>query len=312
MSDHGASSTAKEGDSSSEGGRIWRGLKALIFGEESATSLRQELEDVIDEYDDGETQPAPGNGDLSHVERQMLRNMLHFSEHSVDDVAVPRADIIAISQDASFADLVALFAEAGHSRVPVYADTLDTITGFIHIRDVFAILARNEPHPDDIKPLIREPLYVPESRGVLDLLADMRAKRTHIAIVLDEYSGTEGLVTIEDLVEEIVGDIEDEHDDEREAMLVPLDDGVWEADARTELEDAARAIDPALAIVDGDVDTLGGLAFMIAGKVPKPGAMLSHLESGWQIEIVDGDNRRVKRVRLHPPVAARDDLLLND
>jgi CBS domain containing-hemolysin-like protein len=297
----GAKDGAKEGDSSSEGGRIWRGLKALLFGEEERTSLRQELEDVITNYDEHET-TAPIKDDLAPVERQMLRNMLHFGEHSVDDVAVPRADIIAISQDASFADLMALFVEAGHSRIPVYEGSLDKVTGMIHIRDAFAILARGDAHPETLQSLIRQPLYVPQSMGVLDLLAEMRAKRTHLAIVLDEYSGTDGLLTIEDLVEEIVGDIEDEHDDEREEMLVPLESGMWDADARAELDDIAETIDPKLADVDSDVDTLGGLAFIIAGKVPGVGDMLLHQESGWRLEIIEADSKRVTRVRLHPPV----------
>ena len=297
---------AKEGDSSSEGGRIWRGLKTLLFGNEEETSLRQELEDVIEQYD-GEDAPEPIEGDLVPAERQMLRNMLHFSEHSVDDVAVPRADIIAISQDASFAELMALFVECGHSRIPVYEDTLDKITGMIHIRDAFAILARGEAHPATLHALIRDPLYVPQSMGALDLLAEMRAKRTHLAIVLDEYSGTDGLVTIEDLVEEIVGDIEDEHDDAPEAMLIPLEGGMWDADARTELDDVAETIDPRLAEVDQDVDTLGGLAFVIAGKVPHVGDCLTHEESGWRIEILDADTKRVARVRLHPPEKRKTD-----
>jgi CBS domain containing-hemolysin-like protein len=294
--------SAKEGDSSSEGGRIWRGLKALLFGNEEGTSLRQELEDVIEQYD-GEDAPEPIEGDLVPVERQMLRNMLHFGEHTVDDVAVPRADIIALSQDASFAELMALFVECGHSRIPVYEDTLDKITGMIHIRDAFAILARGEAHPASLHGLIRDPLYVPQSMRALDLLAEMRARRTHLAIVLDEYSGTDGLVTIEDLVEEIVGDIEDEHDDAPAAMLVPLEGGMWDADARTELDDVAETIDPKLAEVDQDVDTLGGLAFVIAGKVPHVGDCLTHEASGWRLEIVDADSKRVTRVRLHPPEA---------
>ena len=301
-------STTTEGDSSSsEGGRIWRGLRALLFGEEAETSLRRELESVIEQYDEQET-ARPAKGDLAPIERQMLRNMLHFSEHSVDDVAVPRADIIAISQDASFAELMALIAEAGHSRIPVFDETLDHITGMIHIRDAFAILANGAPHPETLQGLIRQPLYVPQSMGVLDLLAEMRAKRTHLAIVLDEYSGTDGLVTIEDLVEEIVGDIEDEHDEEPEAMFVPLDGGLWDADARAELEDVAKAIDPRLADIDSDVDTLGGLAFVIAGKVPAVGECVTHEQSGWRIEITQGDNRHVTRLRLHPPEVALDEM----
>lgn len=297
-----SSSGAKEGDSSSEGGRIWRGLRSLLFGEEPETSLREELEHTLDEYE-GEGAGPPAKGDLSPVERQMFKNLLHFSEHTVDDIAVPRGEIVAISQDASFAQLVALFVEHGHSRVPVYKDTLDTVTGMIHIRDAFAILADGREHPATLEGLIRQPLYVPQSMGVLDCLAEMRAKRTHLAIVVDEYSGTDGLLTIEDLMEEIVGEIEDEHDEEQEALLVAHEGGCWDADARAELDDVAREIgDAALADVEEDVDTLGGLAFVIAGHVPEPGDVLLHDESGWRIEVLEGDSRRVTRVRLHPPV----------
>lgn len=301
-----ADSSGTAGDSS--GGSIWHGIKSLLFGNESDQTLRREIEEAIDEYDEEEGErPSPrAKGDLGPLERQMLRNLLHFSEHTVDDIAVPRADIVAIEEKASFADLVALFAEAGHSRLPVYRDTLDTIIGMIHIRDAFALLANGAPPPKSIATLLRQPLYAPESMGVLDMLAEMRAKRTHLAIVLDEYSGTEGLVTFEDLVEEIVGDVEDEHDDAPEQMLVALEDGLWEADARTELEDAAQAIDPALAEVDEDVDTLGGLAFVLAGRVPQPGEIILHEPSGWRLEVIAADARRVTRLRLHPPRQKED------
>jgi len=304
MADDSPSGT-KEADSSD--GSIWRGIKALLFGSDADNTLRRELEDAIDEYDEeegeseGDEQASSANGDLSSLERQMLRNLLHFSEHTVDDVAVPRSDIIAIEEGASFGELVALFTGAGHSRIPVYRETLDTIVGMIHIRDAFAILASDEPPPKTLEPLIREPLYVPESMGVLDLLVEMRAKRTHLAIVLDEYSGTEGLLTFEDLVEEIVGEVEDEHDDEPEEMLVALDDGLWEADARAELEDVAETVDKRLAEIEEDVDTLGGLAFVIAGHVPQEGEIIRHPESGWKLEIIESDPRRVRRLRLHPP-----------
>ena len=300
---------SKEPDSSSQEGGLWSGLKSLLFGEEESPSLRRELEEALDEYDEDEQDegsPAPAKGDLSAIERQMVRNLLHFSEHTVDDVAVPRADIIAIEERASFAELAALFAEAGHSRIPVYRETLDTIVGMVHIRDAFAILAGKSPVPDSLEPLIRQPLYVPESMGALDLLAEMRAKRTHLAIVLDEYSGTEGLLTFEDLVEEIVGEVEDEHDDAPEALMVPLEGGLWEADARAELEDVAKEIDQRLADVEEDVDTLGGLAFVIAGRVPDAGEILEHEESGWKLEIIGSDGRRVTRLRLHPPVEKED------
>jgi magnesium and cobalt transporter len=283
-------------DDQSSNGRIWQGLKALLFGEREAT-LRDQIEDAIDEAEeDGEET----KGDLSFVERQMLRNLLHFGERTVGDVAVPRGDIIAVAEDSSFDDLVAAFADAGHSRMPVYKDSLDTITGMIHIKDVFEILASDQKRPSKIEGLIRQPRYVPESMGVLDLLAEMRASQTHLAIVIDEYSGTEGLVTIEDLVEEIVGDIEDEHDDAPTAMLVDLGDGRWDADARVELEDVGETVDARLAEVDEDVDTLGGLAFVLAGHVPQIGETVIH-ESGWRIEVTDGDPRRATRLLLHPP-----------
>ena len=301
-----AAATRKSGEDDSNGGRIWRGLKALLFREETDQSLRAQLEGVIDEHEDqGGSKQEIDNGDLSHVEREMLRNLLHFSEHDVDDVAIPRGDIIAVAEDAGFADIVASFAEHGHSRMPVYRDSLDEIIGMIHIKDVFAIIASDQPPPEDWTTLMRQPRFVPQSMGVLDLLAEMRATRTHLAVVLDEYSGTDGLVSIEDLVEEIVGEIEDEHDDEPEIMLSPLEGGLWDADARVELDEVAKIIDPALAEVEEDVDTLGGLAFVLAGEVPQAGQILRHA-SGWRIEVVDGDERRVTRLRLHPEIEDSD------
>jgi CBS domain containing-hemolysin-like protein len=289
----------KEGDSRSEVGLL-SNLRALLFGGGSEPTLRDQIEEVIADHED---EPGPdAEGDLSSVERQMVRNLLHFGECTVDDVAVPRSDIIAVPETIGFADLVAQFAEAGHSRLPVYRESLDSVTGMIHIKDVFAILGQAGPHPDGIAALVRQPLYVPQSMGVLDLLAEMRRQRVHLAIVIDEYSGTEGLVTIEDLVEEIVGDIEDEHDDAPEALLIPLEDGLWDADARAELDDVASAVDPRLGDIDEDVDTIGGLAFVLAGHVPQPGETLTHA-SGWRIEVTEGDARRATRVRLHPPVA---------
>jgi CBS domain containing-hemolysin-like protein len=280
------------------GGNLWSGLRQLIFGEGSEPTLRDQIEEAIEDHEDD----APNALDLSPVERIMLRNLLDFGERTVRDVAVPRGDIIAIDQDASFEDLVKLFADAGHSRLPVYRETLDTVTGMIHVKDVFAILAGTAPKPAAITALIRQPRYVPEAMGVIELLAEMRATQTHLAIVVDEYSGTEGLVTIEDLVEEIVGDIEDEHDDAPTQLLVPLDDGAWDADARAELEDVAETVDPRLGETDEPIDTLGGLAASIADRIPQVGDMLEH-ESGWTLEVTDGDQRRVTRLRLHPPVA---------
>jgi magnesium and cobalt transporter len=285
-------------DDQSSNGRLWQGLRSFFFGEREA-SLRDQIEDAIDDH---EEEGESSTGDLSPVERQMVRNLLHFGERTVGDVAVPRGDIIAVSETISFEGLVAAFAEAGHSRLPVYGDSLDTITGMIHIKDVFAILAGTGAAPKTISALIRQPRYVPESMGVLELLAEMRATQTHLAIVIDEYSGTEGLVTIEDLVEEIVGEIEDEHDEVPVPMLTERGDGSWDADARAPLEDIGELVDARLAVKEEDVDTIGGLAFVLAGHVPQTGETLTH-ESGWKIEITDGDVRRATRLLLHPPRA---------
>ena len=290
-----------EGDRGDDGGRLWAGLRGLLFGESAEPTLRDQIAEAIDEHEEQDGTAAV-KGDLSGAERQMLRNLLDFGERTAGDVGVPRGDIVAVPETISFSDLVRTFAEAGHSRLPVYRGNLDHVTGMIHVKDVFCILATGR-EPPDLVALIRQPRYVPESMGVIDLLAEMRATRTHLAIVLDEYSGTEGLVTIEDIVEEIVGEIEDEHDEAPLAQLVALDDGVWDADARTELEDVAELIDPRLSDVEEDVDTLGGLASVLAGHVPQQGETVIH-PSGWQLEVTAADPRRVERLRLHPPRGA--------
>ncbi len=268
----------------------------MLFGDEGEATLRDQIEEAIESHE-GE---VPAVGDLSHVERQMLRNLLHFGELEVGDLAVPRGDIIAVPSTISFDALVAAFAEAGHSRLPVYESSLDRVVGMFHMKDVFALQVGGGEPPADLSGLMRTPLYVPESMGALDLLARMRAERVHLAIVVDEFGGTEGLVTIEDVVEEIVGDIEDEHDEEPTGMLVPLEDGLWEADARVELEEVAETIDARLGVVEEDVDTLGGLALVLAGHVPQQGEVVEH-PSGWKLEVTDGDTRRVNRLRLHAP-----------
>jgi len=293
-----------EADSSSG---LWLAIRKFFDLHDGDRSLRAQLEDAIDEHEGDNGAPGDNGeskGDLSPVERQMLRNLLHFSEHDADDVAIPRGEIIAVSADAGWDELVATFAEHGHSRVPVYRDTLDQVIGMIHIKDVFSHLAEGT-QPADWTVLLRQPLYVPQTRSALDVLADMRLQRMHLAVVLDEYSGTDGIITIEDLVEEIVGEIEDEHDDAPEEWIVPIGEGMWDCDARAELDDVAEKIDPRLAEVAEAVDTLGGLAFVLAEQVPEVGAMLDH-PSGWRIEVTGGDATHVTRLRLHPPLGARE------
>ena len=304
MADNGRHTDSGTGDPDSRR-TLWRTI-CRIFGKgEGDQSLRAQLEEFIDEHEEDTPAGGGASGDLSPLERQMLRNLLHFSEHDADDVAIPRGEIIAMPASASWEEVVAAFAEHGHSRMPVHGETLDEILGMIHIKDVFPFLATGKLPPKDWKVLLRQPLFVPQARGALDVLADMRSKRVHLAVVVDEYSGTDGIITIEDLVEEIVGDIEDEHDDAPTELLVPLDDGMWEADARVELDEVADRIDPRLAEVEEAVDTLGGLAFVLAEQVPQVGTILEH-ESGWRIEVTGGNERHVTRLRLHPPGEPED------
>ena len=294
-------SQSSAGDADSNRG-LWLAIRKFFDGD-ADRSLRAQLEEAIDEHEgeNGAGQGAPpSNGDLSSVERQMLRNILHFSEHDADDVAIPRSEIVAVEASVGWDQLIDVFAEQGHSRMPVYRDTLDPVIGMIHIKDVFPFLAKGAPPPSDWTTLMRQPLYVPQTRNALDVLADMRAKRMHLAIVVDEFSGTDGVITIEDLVEEIVGSIEDEHDETPEEMIVAVGDGAWVCDARAELDDVAERVDPRLAEVEESVDTLGGLTFILAEQVPPVGAVVQH-PSGWMFEVLEADDTHVKRLRLTPP-----------
>jgi CBS domain containing-hemolysin-like protein len=270
-------------------------MRHLIFGEDSEPSLRDQIEEAIEEAEDS----SPVAGDLSPPERQMLRNLLNFGDQTAGEIAVTRGDIVAVPADISFDELVQAFADAGHSRLPVYGESLDDVVGMVHIKDVF--MANVDASRDrSLSALMRDPLFVPESMGVIELLARMRSQRMHLAIVVDEFGGTEGLVTIEDVVEEIVGDIEDEHDEAERGMLTLLEDGLWEADARLELEELAGTVDPRLWSNEDEVDTLGGLMFLLAGHIPTKGECVTH-PSGWKMEAVDSDPRRIILVRLHAP-----------
>jgi CBS domain containing-hemolysin-like protein len=270
-------------------------MRALLFGEDSEATLRDQIEDAMDEAED---EPIK-RGDLNPVERQMLRNLLHFGDRTVGEIAVTRGDIVSVASTIGFDGLVAAFADAEHSRLPVTGEDLDEVIGMIHIKDVFKA-QEDASRPRTIEGLLRAPLFVPESMGVLDLLARMRTERVHLAIVVDEFGGTEGLVTIEDVVEEIVGEIDDENDEQAAGMLKLLDEGLWEADARAELDEVARDIDARLVAVDDEVDTLGGLAFLLAGRILQPGESVEH-PSGWRLESVEADSRRMIRMRLHAP-----------
>jgi len=283
-------------------------LQTFGLGEEP--DLRELIEDAL----------ARSKSDtLSTQERSMLRRILQFGTLTVEDVMVPRADIIAVDDTVSVAELMDVFRQAEHSRVPVYHETLDDPRGMVHIRDLMSWIT-SEAEADkegtfnlakvDLArsiasiSILREILYVPGSMSVLDLLLKMQTTRLHLALVVDEYGGTDGLVSIEDLVEEVVGDIADEHDVEDEPLIKSDPRLGLVADARTPISDLEKYLALELASEEQEeVDTLGGLVFAIAGRIPARGELVRH-PSGIEFEVLDADPRRIKKLRIHLPPAA--------
>ena len=231
-----------------------------------------------------------------------------FQSMRVGDVMTPRVDIVAVELSTPFSEVVERFAEAEHSRMPIYRETLDDPVGVIHVKDIFKLLARGkQPGPEALvlQKLRRDALYVPGSMRAADLLLRMQTERTHMALVIDEFGGTDGLVTMEDLVEAVVGDIDDEHDEATVASVIPRPGGVYEVDARAPLEKLEAAIghDLAPGELDEEIDTVGGLVSALAGRVPQRGEVISH-PGGYEIQVLDSDARRVKRVRFKPTAKA--------
>jgi CBS domain containing-hemolysin-like protein len=275
-------------------------LSQALRGGQSAHAMRESLEEVIEE---SERQSS----ELSQQERVMLANLLKFGELKVSDVMVPRADIVAVEENTTLRELVADYREAQHSRLPVYRETLDDPTGLVHIKDALAQLQFDADGtvrwPDVAAAKIKRGiLFVPPSMPARDLLVKMQTDHMHLALVIDEYGGTDGLVSIEDLIEEIVGDIDDEHDVDEAPLLRALPGGGYEADARLDLEDfkAETGIDLAPEDADEEIDTLGGLVVSLVGRLPLRGEIIPH-PSGFEFEILEADPRRIKRLRLRPP-----------
>jgi CBS domain containing-hemolysin-like protein len=310
-------------ESSGTAERLIDRLKSLV-GLRSG-SLRTDLAEVLAE-------DTAVKAEFSPAERAMLQNILALEKQRIGDLMVPRADIVAVQKDISIGPLLRVFANAGHSRLVVYDDTLDDPTGMVHIRDLVAYLTsraaippeesarRGRPLPADLDPrgvdlseplsttsIIRPILFVPPSMPAIDLLVKMQATRIHLALVIDEYGGTDGLVSIEDIVEQIVGDIEDEHDDEA-PMVMAQSDGSFVADARASLDEAAEKISPVFAAGEAleEVDTLGGLLVTLAGRVPVRGEIIAG-PGDFEIEVLDADPRRAKRLRIsrRPPEIQR-------
>jgi CBS domain containing-hemolysin-like protein len=301
-----------------EGGENWlvRAFRTL-FGWKPG-SIRADLKDVLDAM-------TPGESGFSPEESRMLKNILGLRERRVGDVMVPRADIVAVQQDIKIGELVRVFEGAAHSRLVVYDDTLDDPVGMVHIRDLIGYMTtqaavdpeknakRKKPLPAglDLKAIdlamplsaakiVREILFVPPSARVIDLLARMQAKQIHLALVVDEYGGTDGIVSIEDIVEQIVGDIADEHDEDEAVDVVRQPDGSYIADARAKLEDVVAIVGHEFDLGEAaeEVDTLGGYLVTRAGRLPLRGEIIPGPDL-FEFEVLDADPRRVKRVRIN-------------
>lgn len=288
-------------ETSDGNGRDGAGLFGSLFSflkPKQDTSLRDAIEEYIEEPDNFDVDSE------SLEERALFSNILALRDISIDKVMVPRADIIAIDVDAPKEDLLALLAEKQVSRLPVYKGTLDEVLGTIHLKDIIACYANDRRI--NIKDNVTEIPIVAPSMPVLDLLLTMRQNRRHMALVVDEYGGIDGLVTIGDIIETIIGEIEDEHDTQSEPQLIEDQDGSVLADARLDIEDFEGRYGTLLSMDEREEnDTLGGLVFSLAGRVPVRGEVLTH-ETGMLFEIMDADPRRINLIRIRniPSLAA--------
>ena len=271
------------------------------MGSRSEGSIKEIIEEALAEE-------SPTNVHISAEEKSLLKNMIHFGELTAAHVMIPRSDIMGIDRDESLDDLRRHVIEIGHTRIPVYDESLDKIEGFIHVKDLFPYLAQGKEFK--VAEVLRDILFIPPSMRIVDLLMKMRVSGCHIAIVVDEFGGTDGLVTMEDLFEELVGEIQDEHDShEAEPSLRWLGDQIVDVDARTPIERLETALGGPLRDepIAGDVDTLGGLIFSVLGRIPVRGEVVM-LKSTLKAEIINADPRRIRQVRLTkitpPPAAA--------
>ncbi|HWU00928.1 MAG TPA: hemolysin family protein [Terriglobales bacterium] len=274
--------------------RLWRRRP----GGESA--LRDAIEELIEESE-GESEDVRAT-----TESSLLLNILKLGDRTAYDVMVPRADIKAAPDDIGIKELLAMMREHGHSRLPIYHETLDDITGIVHIKDLLPFVVDGATF--DLKKIMREALFIAPSIRVLDLLLQMRLSRAHMALVVDEYGGIDGLITIEDLIEQIIGEIEDEHDKVRGPLLIRRSDGTIFADARAPIEDFEEMVGPILTDEEreADIDTLGGLVMSLTDRVPARGELVSH-PSGFAFEVLDADPRRIKRLRVRPKLVPAEE-----
>jgi magnesium and cobalt transporter len=267
-----------------------------MLGRQPEHSLRESIAELVQEAAE-EQVDAGEQPELDRQERALIANVLRLRETTADDVMVPRADIVAMRVDVTLEEALQQIRAEGHSRLPVYREQLDDIVGMVHIKDVIAYVGR--PDAFSLEAILRKPLMVAPQMPVLDLLLQMRQAHIHLALVIDEYGGVDGLVTIEDLVETIVGDISDEHDEIQAAMVVERADGTLDVNARLPVEEFESRMGRVLSEDEreADIDTVGGLVFTLAGRVPTKGEVISH-PSGLEFRVLDADPRRIRRVRV--------------
>ncbi len=289
------------GETSAPGG-LRRWLRKLFRRGNSDSQLRETIEEIIGEIEEAVPEEDAATPIGGH-ERVLLGNIVALRHMSADDVMVPRADIVSVAVDTGLEELTRIMCGAAHSRLPVYRDNLDDALGIVHIKDVLKQSSTDQAF--DLAKILRTVLFVAPSMRALDLLLEMRLKRVHMALVVDEFGGIDGLITIEDLVEEIVGEIEDEHDVAEGPKLIPSPDGSLIADARATIEEFEALVGPILSDEEReeDLDTLGGLVSDLADRVPTRGELIVHEPSGVGFEVMEADPRRVKRLRVRnlPP-----------
>ncbi|MSP03393.1 MAG: HlyC/CorC family transporter [Acetobacteraceae bacterium] len=277
-------------------------IRGLLGRAAPEPTLRESIAELMQEAADVPETHAPPS-ELDRQERTLIHNILRLRGTTADDVMIPRADIVAIRADLTLEQTIEQIRGDGHSRLPVYREQLDDIIGMIHIKDVFAHVGR--PEAFSLEAILRKPLMVAPRIRVLDLLLQMRQARMHMALVVDEYGGIDGLVTIEDLVETITGDIDDEHDDEQAPMVTERPDGALDLNARLPVAAFEERLGPILTADerDADIDTVGGLVFTLAGRVPAQGEVISHPSSGFEFRILEADARRIRRLRARRTVS---------
>ena len=252
---------------------------------------KKDLHNILEDSDDKERS-------FTQEEENMLQNVIGFGTSRVEDCMVPRADIIGVDKDAKIKDVLKLFSDSNHSRIPVYRETLDDPIGMLHMKDLISVFTDDNFNEIKLENFLREILFVPPSLKSRDLLVRMQTSRIHMALVIDEYGGTDGLVTIEDLIEEIIGEIEDELFEE-DLDRIKIFENHIDTYARTSIEEINNLIGKSLFTedIDEEINTIGGLVFVLAGKVPQRGELIKH-PLGFEIEITDADSRKIKKVRL--------------